>query len=512
MNQSPILPKLTFAGSDETLEAGLRTQLEDFPWLEGRIPDAGMLDRKVRAANIFLVEWPYWNSFVATLAGQPDKFLVIANSVVVSRGEIPDSDKLSLFLAGASFVADAHTVPADLRTRLESLLSVKSKLVARQIVNDRLRSRIVRQQEQLNHQNDFLHMAVHDLRSPLAAMICYAELLMEGVLGNLEVTQLEPIRTIHRNCQFLVDMVTDLLDSAKIGAGKLQLKLEKVNILKEVQLIVQSLKGLGLTRGIHIELKAEQVPDIYLDIQKISRVLANLLGNAIKFTKTNGKIVINVQKRDNNLICSIQDMGPGISQADLSAIFQKFDTGSGSNISGKGHGLGLTISKSFVELHGGRLYVESTRHKGSVFIVNLPIEKRLQRAEQKRRHRILVLDLGGDMDSLSTLSESIGFSAFHIEYLASHWSSWKEVGKRNFDFVLVNEAREVPDTLKDYYLLALSEMSAESPSALLVNGTLSAEDRDLRRYLGFHIIEKPCTSEELFDKLQFVIGIDRRQR
>ncbi len=512
MNPGPILPKLTFAGADGDLEKELRSRLANFPWMPGRVEDVGLLDREVRAANAFLVELPVWRRFVDSLEGQADKALVMSNSVVVSAAEISDAEKLSLFMEGAAYVADANTLPDDLRGRLESLLSVKSKVVARQIINDRLRARNLRQQEQLNHQNDFLHMAVHDLRSPLAAMICYAELLMEGVLGNLEVTQLEPIRTIHRNCQFLVDMVTDLLDSAKIGAGKLQLKLEKVNLLKEVQLIVQSLRGLGLTRGIQIELKAEPIPEIYLDVQKISRVLANLLGNAIKFTKTNGKIVIKVEQRDNNLICSIQDMGPGISQADLNAIFRKFDTGSGSNISGKGHGLGLTISKSFVELHGGRLYVESTRHKGSVFIVNLPVEKRRQRAQQKLRHRILVLDLGGDMDSLSTLSDSEAFAHFHIEYLASHWSSWKETAGRKFDFVLVNEAREVPETLRDYYLLALSEMSAESPSALLVPGAITPEERDLRRYLGFHIIEKPCTAVELFDKLQFVIGIDRRQR
>ena len=124
------------------------------------------------------------------------------------------------------------------------------RLLAEQAVNRRLKSRLILQQGRMAHQSEFLHMAVHDLRSPLAAMICYAELLMEGVLGNLQASQLEPIRTIHRNCQFLIDMVTDLLDSAKIGAGKLQLKLEKVGFNKEVELAVQSLRGLAGAKNI----------------------------------------------------------------------------------------------------------------------------------------------------------------------------------------------------------------------------------------------------------------------
>src|SRR4051794_20561286 len=238
-----------------------------------------------------------------------DALHVLANSVAVSPETLGIEEKVALFEMGYSLVSEGPDSLPSLRVRLQALLALKSKLLAQQIVNKRLRARIEAQGSNIKHQSDFLHMAVHDLRSPLAAMICYAELLMEGVLGNLQATQLEPIRTIHRNCQFLIDMVTDLLDSAKIGAGKLQLKLEKVDFNKEVDLAVQSLRGLANAKNIQIDLALDPVQDMYLDVQKVSRVLSNILGNAIKFTKANGRIVVRSKQQDNVLALSIQDTG-----------------------------------------------------------------------------------------------------------------------------------------------------------------------------------------------------------
>jgi nitrogen-specific signal transduction histidine kinase len=396
--------------------------------------------------------------------------------------------------------------------RLQGLLALKSKLLAQQIINRRLRARIESQSENLRHQNDFLHMAVHDLRSPLAAMICYAELLMEGVLGNLQASQLEPIRTIHRNCQFLIDMVTDLLDSAKIGAGKLQLKLEKVEFNKEVALAVQSLKGLADAKSIAIEMALEPVQDVWLDVQKVSRVLSNILGNAIKFTKAGGRIVVRSRQQGNMLALSIQDTGPGIAPADLEAIFEKFATGEGSNVAGKGHGLGLAISKSFVELHGGRLFVESTRHKGSIFVVHLPVEKRKERALSQIRRRLLILDLGKDVPGLKDAAAGARLSNFEVAYVAASLRDWNKTPLPRFDFLLINESPGFEEFGRDYYLLALSGLSADARCALLVDGAMGPEEKEVRRYLGFQLLEKPCAPKELFDKLQGIVGFDRRQR
>jgi signal transduction histidine kinase len=499
-------PKLALITADPEWDAFYRKALVSFPIAEaGTEPSGDML-------QVCVVDARVARAFPTRLPPSTDVLAVLAGSVALSQANLPAEEKLGLYEMGFALVADGPDAVPSLRVRLEALMSAKSKWLTQQTVNRRLRARIESQQGNLDHHNEFLHMAVHDLRSPLAAMICYAELLMDGVLGNLQATQLEPIRTIHRNCQFLIDMVTDLLDSAKIGAGKLQLKMEKVDFNNEVDMAVQSLRGLADAKNIQIDTQLAPVAALYLDVQKVSRVLSNILGNAIKFTKANGKIVVRSRQEGNTLVFSIQDTGPGISQADLQAIFEKFNTGTGSNVAGKGHGLGLAISKSFVELQGGRLFVESTRHKGSVFIVHLPVERRRHSALRNTKRKILILDLGRDIAGLEKAAGEVDFENFQVEYISASVRDWNKMALPRFDFLLINEARALEEFGRDYYLLALSGLSADARCALLVNSSMGEEDKEVRRYLGFTLLEKPCTPEELFDKLQGIVGIDRRQR
>jgi signal transduction histidine kinase len=499
-------PRLVLVSRDEGWDARFRKALESFPLAgPGALPSGGSVEA-------YVVDAAVAREFPAMLPPGADIFASLSSAVVISGEPMSAEDKLSLYEMGFALVADDKLDIPSARVRLESLLSAKSKWLTREIISRRLRARIESQQDTLTHHNEFLHMAVHDLRSPLAAMICYAELLMDGVLGNLQATQLEPIRTIHRNCQFLIDMVTDLLDSAKIGAGKLQLRLEKVGFNKEVELAVQSLKGLAAAKSIGIETELAPVPDMYLDVQKVSRVLSNILGNAIKFTKAGGKIVVRSRQEGNFLVFSIQDMGPGIPAADLEAIFEKFNSAGGSNVTGKGHGLGLAISKSFVELHGGRLFVESTRHKGSVFIVHLPVEKRKQSARRQSQRRILILDLGKDVPGLDAALSGPGSEAFHVDYVSASLRDWSKRTYSRFDFLLINEPAGFEDFGRDYYLLALSNLSADARCGLLVPAGMPEADREVRRYLGFTVLEKPCTPEGLFDKLLGIVGMDRRQK
>lgn len=499
-------PKILIVTRDREWETRFRKALDAFPFAEpGTVPGSD-------PAQVCLVDARLAREFPSLIDREADVLFVLANSVTLSPEPLPVEEKVALFEMGYSLVSEGADCLPSLRVRLQGLLALKSKLLTQQIINRRLRARIESQSANLRHQNDFLHMAVHDLRSPLAAMICYAELLMEGVLGNLQASQLEPIRTIHRNCQFLIDMVTDLLDSAKIGAGKLQLKLEKVDFNKEVELAVQSLKGLADAKNIVTEMSLDPVQETWLDVQKVSRVLSNILGNAIKFTKAGGKIVVRSRQQGNVMALSIQDTGPGIAPADLEAIFEKFHTGETSNVSGKGHGLGLAISKSFVELHGGKLFVESTRHKGSVFVVHLPVEKRKARALSQTRRHLLILDLGRDLPGLKEAASEVEIADFEVDYVSASMRDWNKTPLPRFDFLLINEAPGFEEFGRDYYLLALSGLSADARCALLIDSAMSPDDKEVRRYLGFQLLEKPCTPKELFDKLQGIVGFDRRQR
>lgn len=499
-------PKLLIVTRDVAWEMHYRKALDTFPFADpGTVPGGNL-------SQVCLVDARMAKDFPGQLAPGADILYVLSSSVALTPDTMPLEEKVELFEMGYSMVAEGKDSMPSVRIRLQGLLASKSKVLTQQIVNRRLRNRVEAQGANLKHQNDFLHMAVHDLRSPLAAMICYAELLMEGVLGNLQASQLEPIRTIHRNCQFLIDMVTDLLDSAKIGSGKFQLKLEKVDFNKEVDLAIQSLQGLASAKNLTVQSELVPIPEMYLDVQKVSRVLSNILGNAIKFTKANGKIVVRSQLSENYLALSIQDTGPGIAAADLEAIFEKFQTGEASNVVGKGHGLGLAISKSFVELHGGKLFVESTRHKGSVFIVHLPVEKRRQSAIRQMQRKLVILDLGHDVVGLKEASSQVEFENFRVNYVSAPLREWNKIPLPKFDFLLINEASAFEEFGRDYYLLGLSELRADARCALLINSGMNEEDKEVRKFLGFTLLEKPCTPKELFDKLQGIVGSDRRQR
>jgi signal transduction histidine kinase len=510
---SPIRRPRIFLGLlPESLLADAQKILEGLPCHNGPPPTGSEWSE----GQIALIPEMSADSYVQQALNHPDADRILASAAVVGENSLSGDRRLFLYESGFGFVAKGPSPWEGLRARLESMLRLRARLLVRQEVNLRLEGRVEAMNALYQHQQDFLLMAVHDLRGPLAAMICYAELLMEGVLGNLQSSQLEPIRIIHRNCQLLIDMVNDLLDSAKIGAGKLMLKLEKAQFGREAEMALQSMKSLADTKGISLELEADPVPEMYLDIQKVGRVLTNLLGNAIKFTKTGGRIQVKIGQEGNFLVFSIQDTGPGIAAADLHSIFQKFNTGSGSNITGKGYGLGLAICKSFVELHGGRLYVESTRHKGSIFIVHLPVEKRKSAARRQQHRHVLIADLRGDIPGLEQL-EGMESPGLHFEVRKTTLSeirgdSASEKKLPSWDFLVVNESEAQSDLGADYFLLDLAEAVGNRGASLLVSKDLGSEAKEMRRHMGFQLIEKPCTPQALFDKLQEIAGLDRRQR
>lgn len=521
-------PGIRLVGADSDLAGKIGAALRDLPMAAFSLPNEFRLPSD--ALHVWLVPHGLADAFAGkALAVASDAHLLLQSAVVVSLEPLTDRERVRLYEQGFAFIYAEGDAGEILRSRVWAMLQTRSRVLTEQILNRRLRSRVDHSRGQLESQQNFLYMAVHDLRGPLSAMICYAELLMEGVLGNLQQSQLEPIRTIHRSCQFMIDMVTDLLDSAKIESGKLTLKLEKTSFQREVETTVASLKGLADSKNIVIEVAYEGIPEMYLDVQKVSRILSNLLGNAIKFTRHGGRITLRTKKQNNTLVFSIQDTGPGILPQDLESIFDRFNTASGSVMSGKGHGLGLAISKSFVELHGGRIFVESTRHRGSVFIVHFPIEKRRQGALRQTRRKVVILDLAQDIPGLEGLAE--------IQSVASGQGSQavtdpqiKASGEFDFqvvpatpdaiasadlppaDLLIINEPVDLGALGHDYYLLALGGMSPERRCAVLVDRALPAEEKETRKLLGYTLLEKPCTPKELFDTLQAIFGQERRQR
>ena len=235
-----------------------------------------------------------------------------------------------------------------------------------------LEAKLSEAEDKLQRQEEFFQMAVHDLRSPLSAIVVYAELLMNRVMGDLDNRQLEPIRTIHRNCNNLIRMAEDVLASAKVRAGAVAARFEPGDVTEIVRDAVRSLQGLADAKNVHITvLNPDIVLRRQLDTDFLTRAFSNVLGNAIKFSPHGGEIRIGLESDDTEIRVSFTDQGPGISPDKRDEIFQKFRRGDAGSVGG--HGLGLSIAQYFIDLHGGRILVDGIRGRGSTFLVGLPV-------------------------------------------------------------------------------------------------------------------------------------------
>jgi NtrC-family two-component system sensor histidine kinase KinB len=221
--------------------------------------------------------------------------------------------------------------------------------------------------------SEFIATASHELRTPLTSVQMGVHLLLEGALGELTDTQTEVLQACRQDCERLDKLMRDLLDLSKIEAGESQPDLAAISArdlltttLKELRPQVEA-KGLTLTIDAPFEL-----PSVSVDQLQIERVLNNLVINALRHTK-DGEIKISAEQRDNHLAISVHDTGSGIPGEYLPHIFDKFvqvpDAPTG------GAGLGLTISKSIVEAHGGQISVQSQVGRGTTFTLTLPLAK-----------------------------------------------------------------------------------------------------------------------------------------
>ena len=225
--------------------------------------------------------------------------------------------------------------------------------------------------------DDFVSVVAHELRNPLGMVREAATLILDGLMGPVVENQRKYIEMIKRTGDRLIRITTDLLDLAKIEAGKIVVNVESMDFLS---LVRQSLEGVVLRahqKGITL---LEDFPsgklNILGDFDKLSQVISNLLSNACKFTERGG-ITVEVKDLGENVQCAVRDTGPGISAENLPRLFRKFEQfGKAGRSSEKGSGLGLVISKSIIEAHGGRIWAESEFGKGSSFIFTLPKDRR----------------------------------------------------------------------------------------------------------------------------------------
>ena len=223
---------------------------------------------------------------------------------------------------------------------------------------------------------DFTSSVTHELRSPLTSIMMYIDLFFKGTTGQLTEKQKNFLTIMRDSAKRLNNFINDLLDVAKIERGKMEIVREPLNISKILEETVQLFKVQAEAKNIQITTGVpKDLPNVLADQNKIRQVVNNLLSNAIKFTPQKGKINIEIRNIQGYLQISISDTGIGIPRTDLEKIFDKFEQVKGVRNkieSSKGTGLGLAIVKAIIELHRGKIWVESNLGKGSTFYFVLP--------------------------------------------------------------------------------------------------------------------------------------------
>jgi signal transduction histidine kinase len=214
--------------------------------------------------------------------------------------------------------------------------------------------------------DDFLHAITHDLRNPLGSIQGFAKFLRDGFAGAVSAHQVKILNTIERATVRLLGMVNNILDLAKMEAGKMETHKADVDLRETVRASVDLLQSQATTKNVALEAQIpEAFPLIRADPSLMERLFTNLIGNAIKFTPEEGRVTVEIHEEAERICGSVTDTGEGIPPDYIGKIFDKFLQVAGQRKGGTG--LGLTICKHIVESHGGAIGVESEVGKGSRF-------------------------------------------------------------------------------------------------------------------------------------------------
>jgi signal transduction histidine kinase len=225
------------------------------------------------------------------------------------------------------------------------------------------------------HKSHFLANMSHELRTPLNAIIGFSQVLRQRLFGPINEKQEEYLDDILSSGHHLLSLINDVLDLSKVEAGQVELDVVTFSLREAIERGVVMVREPATRRGVAVAL--ELAPDVDLvhgDERRLRQVVFNLLSNAVKFTPEGGNIVVASAHVDGEVQVSVTDTGPGIAAQDRERIFEEFQQTEVGVQQREGTGLGLALSKRLVELHGGRIWVESEPGHGSCFVFTLPIE------------------------------------------------------------------------------------------------------------------------------------------
>jgi signal transduction histidine kinase len=227
----------------------------------------------------------------------------------------------------------------------------------------------------------------HELRTPLNAILGYTELILDSIYGEPSEKMREVLERLQANGKHLLGLINDVLDLSKIEAGQLTLDLADYSLTDVVHTVITAVEPLA--SGKQLALTADVAPNLprgHGDGRRLAQVLLNLVGNAIKFTDQ-GRVTIKASTENGLFTVAVTDTGPGIAPSDQGKIFEEFRQADNSATKRKGGtGLGLSIAKRIIEMHGGRIWVESEVGKGSTFAFTIPVHVNRPVASHEQVH------------------------------------------------------------------------------------------------------------------------------
>jgi signal transduction histidine kinase/DNA-binding response OmpR family regulator len=275
-----------------------------------------------------------------------------------------------------AMVIRRHTpgrIPQEIYDLLETFASQSSLA----LINAQLYRQLERQSAALEvasrHKSEFLASMSHELRTPLNAIIGFSEVLLERMFGELNERQDDYLRDIWSSGKHLLELLNDILDLSKIEAGQMVLNRSEFAVRESLEYCLSMVRERALKQRIMVSLEIDpQVGMLDADRLRFRQVVLNLLSNAVKFTPEGGRVGVRALIRDRDLVVEVVDTGPGVAVEDRQRIFDSFQQGAQIPEQTEGTGLGLTLSKRILELHGGRIWVETEIGKGSTFGFALP--------------------------------------------------------------------------------------------------------------------------------------------